>query len=408
MRRVMLLGMGLALAAPTTAPAQFAADRTAPRPAAPTGQPPVAPAGFTAPQTQAPPAGPSHPWYVKPEHGAWMICVKSYMGEGSQKLAEELAAEVRQTRTAGVYLYEWGAEEKKREQERREKLQADLREQYAPFLKTQEEIRKKAEAQGVEVDRTPFRVRVPKIEYKEQWAVLVGGFKDMDAARKGLDIVRKWEPPQRKYLMDSANMASTAAGQVNPEAAYINPFATAIVVPNPAVKQVAAQQGPEFDPALAKLNEGEPLSLLKVAKPWTLMVKSFTVPTRVQTRDDAPGVLGKLFGQESDAADHLDNTAKQARLIAAGLRHPQMQRSVELVAPKLGLTPRPIDSYLLHIRNGSLVCVGQFDSPADPALLEMQRLLQGMKFEVRDKDSRLMETRPMFENVIPYPVPRVK
>lgn len=419
MRRGIVLGIGLTFAAPTAALAQFAADRTPPRPAAQPAAPaptpvqqPAVPAAYTAPQTQAAPAVP-HQWYVKPEHGGWMICVKSYMGEGSLKLAEELAAEVRQKHTAGAYLYEWGAEEKRKEYERREKLQAELREQYAPFLKTQEEIRKKAEAQGVEMDRTPFKIRVPKIEYKEQWAVLVGGFKDMDAARKALDTVRKWDPPQGKHLMDSAVAAETVgkgrdARNVNPEVAYINPYATAIVVPNPAIKQASAHQAPEFDPALGRLNEEEPLSLLKVAKPWTLMVKSFTVPTRVVTRDDPPGVLGRLFGTDSDAADRLDNTAKQARLLAQGLRHPNMQQSVALVAPRLGLTPRPVESYVLHIRNGSLVCVGAYDNPGDPELLEMQRLLQGLKFQVDYKDGRVPEMRPMFEQVIPYPVPRVK
>lgn len=407
MRRGMLLGIGLGLAAPTGAFAQFAADRTAPR---------AAPLGTTAAQTQAPPPGSTHQWYVKPEHGAWMICVKSYMGEGSQKLAEELAAEIRQTHRAATYLCDWGAEERsKAQRERAENIRKAVQ-RDAPFLqqqvRLQQELKAQAAAQGQEFVETKVMVRVPKVEYREQWAVLVGGFKDMDTARKALDTVRKWNPPQGKHLMDSAVMAGQVGKgkeirNVNEEQAFINPYATALVVPNPAIKQ-AAPQGPEFDPALARLNEDEPLSLLKVAKPWTLMVKSFTVQSRVQTRDDAPGVLGKLFGTDSDAADQLDNTAKQARLVAQGLRHPQMQRSVELVAPKLGLTPRPVESYLLHIRNGSLVCVGQYESPGDPALLEMQRLLQGLKFEVRDKDGRLQETRAMFESVMPYPVPRVK
>lgn len=413
MRRGIVLGIGLTLAAPTGAVAQFAADRTPPGPAAAPPQQPVVQAGYAAPQAQQAPPAAVHPWFVKPEHGGWMICVKSYMGDGSQKLAEELATEVRQTHGAAAYLYEWGAEEKKKERERRDKLRADLREKYEPFLKTQEEIRKRAAAQGVEMDRGSFTIRVPTLDYKEQWAVLVGGFKDMDTARKALDTVRQWKPPQGKHLMDSAVLAETAgkgkdARNFNEERAFINPFATAMVVPNPAVKQASPQQGPEFDPALGKLNEEEPLSLLKVGKPWTLMVKTFTVPTRVVTRDDPPGIMARLFGTDSDAADHLDNTAKQARLIAQGLRAAEMRTSVEMVAPKMGLTPRPVESYLLHVRNGSLVCVGAYDSPSDPALLEMQRLLQGLKFQVAYKDGRAPEMRPMFENVIPYPVPRVK
>ena len=38
----------------------------------------------------------AHPWYVKPEAGAWMICVKSYSGDNAKMFAESLAQEINQ------------------------------------------------------------------------------------------------------------------------------------------------------------------------------------------------------------------------------------------------------------------------------------------------------------------------
>src|SRR5205807_4374479 len=106
---------------------------------------------------------------------------------------------------------------------------------------------------------------------------------------------------------------------------------------------------------LAKLNEAEELSLLKARKPWTLMVKRFIVPTQVQSKDGDVSVIDRLFGGDN-AAKWLDATAKQARTLAVALRHHDMK-------------PHPFEAFVLHYRTESLVTVGQFDSPEDPAMI---------------------------------------
>src|SRR5687767_10946251 len=100
MRRGIMLGLAGVAVAQATAAAQFAADRGSPPPAAQTTPPPTPP---TAPTTPPPAAtapaeqpASAHPWYVRPDLGPWMICVKSYSGPGSKALAEELAQHVRQ------------------------------------------------------------------------------------------------------------------------------------------------------------------------------------------------------------------------------------------------------------------------------------------------------------------------
>jgi hypothetical protein len=380
MRRAIALGLGLAGVAAAGAPAaaQFAADR---------GNPPP-----TQPAPAAPAPAAAHPWYVRPDYGPWMICVKSYTGADSKALAEELAADIRQRYKVGAYLFEWGAEEREKERQRQEEIRRRKREEVAPFLAAQEKMRAQAAAEGREFIETPVKYRLGKIDYPEQWAVLVGGFKDMDAARKYLDVVRTWDPPKNPKLMDYAVIARPGGG-AGSEAAYINPFKTAMTVPNPAVRRSTPGQAPPADPALVKLNEAEELSLLKARKPWTLMVKRFVVPTQVQGKAEDGTVFDRLFGGD-DAARWLELTARQARELAHALRNEKMK-------------PHPFEAFVLHYRTESLVTVGQFDSPDDPALIDAWYTLSGITFRVDYEDGRPPEMKKMFDVVIPMQVPRV-
>lgn len=372
MRRGIMLGLGLAgmAAVQATAMAQVAADPGTP------------------PSAAQPAAVPAHPWYVRADLGPWMICVKSYSGPESRQLAETLAAEIRQTHNAGAYLFEWGSEARQQEMERRRKVKEELEQEQAPFLAAQAKAKAEAAAAGIEFIDTPVKVRVPIVRYPEQWAVLLGGFPDMDAARKALDAVRRWPPPKDTKLMDQAFISRP--GQ--PEAAYINPFAAAMTAPNPTIRRAASDQTPAIDPAVVKLNEAEELSLLKARKPWTLMVKRFVVPTHVQGKADDGTVFDKLFGKD-DGARWLEITATNARTLAQTLRHEKMK-------------PRPFEAFVLHNRTESLVTVGQFDGPEDPALIETWKVLSEMTFKLDYQDGRPSEMKKMFDVVIPMQVPR--
>jgi len=179
-----------------------------------------------------------------------------------------------------------------------------------------------------------------------------------------------------------------------------------MVVPNPTVKR-AASTASGVDPAIFTLNAEEPLSLLKCQKGWTLIVKDFTVPATVQSKDQESSVMSRLFhGDES--AKLLHSTAQQAHVLATALRSQSMEQAARAAATHAGLTPRPLDSYILHHRTGSRVTVGQFDAADDPALLEMQRLLSNMYFQVSDKTlpGGRGEDRRLFDGITPMPIPR--
>jgi hypothetical protein len=166
-----------------------------------------------------------------------------------------------------------------------------------------------------------------------------------------------------------------------------------MTAPNPAVRRSVPGQAPPADPAVVKLNEAEELSLLNARKPWTLMVKRFVVPTQVQGKAEDGTVFDRLFGGD-DSARWLEATARQARALAQALRHRDMK-------------PHPFEAFVLHYRTESLVTVGQFDGPDDPALIDTWYALTGMTFRVDYKDGRPAEVKKMFDAVIPMQVPRV-
>lgn len=426
MRRPLFAALLGLLAAQTPAPAQrFGEDRPAPGPTAPVAAP--APPVAAAPPAVLPsfPTTPTatrrtvnrpaavaeqpHEWAVRPEHGEWMICVKSYVGPNARAQAVELADHVRRQHQAAAYLFERNGEDRQREELRQADFRARKEAELAPFLRVQDQMKAEAAKKGVEYIDTPTVYRMPKVAVESQWAVLVGGFATADLARTALNTVREWPVPTNEKLMDGAIASRAEQGKTVTEATYVNPYRSALVFPNPAIRRAASQVN-AVDPAIFKLNADEPMSLLRCSKGWTLIVKDISVPTAVQTKDQGNGVMARLFGDANDPSKMLDATANQARELAKTLRSESMERAAKTAATRAGLTPRPLDSYVLHHRTGSRVTVGQFDAPDDPALLEMQRLLANMYFEVWDKPQgqggKKLEERRLFDGITPMPIPK--
>ena len=428
MRRLPLAALLCWLAAPNPAAAQrFGEDRPAPgAPKAPAAAPPTAPKpappeslpGFPTAPAPAPAtpsraavvpvvAEPPHEWAVRPEHGEWMICVKSYAGDLAKAQAVELAGLVRTQHKAAAYLFERNAEDRQREEQRRADFRAAKATELAPFLQLQGQMKAEAAARGGEYADVPVAYRMPKVTVEPQWAVLVGGFKDADTARKALTAVREWPVPANVGLMQAAvSDLPGDDGKIVTQGTYINPYRTALVVPNPTARRAAPPANP-VDPLLFQYNAEEPLSLLKCEKAWTLIVKDFTIPATVQGKGQEPSVMARLFRRD-EADELLHSTARQAFVLATALRSESMERAARAAAAHAGLTPRPLDSYILHHRTGSRVTVGQFDAPDDPALLEMQRLLSNMYFQVSDKTAGGVrgEDRRLFDGITPMPIPR--
>jgi hypothetical protein len=374
MRRLLALGCTLGFA--TAATAQFASDRKATVPAAP-----ASPLSFE--QVAASPPKPAeapstHPWYVKPEHGQWMVLVKSYTGENAKTFAEALAKEIRDNYKIPAYLFERGSEEKRKEDERvRKEWEQKRAAEEKQFLAIADQLRAEAFRKGYDFQESKPAIRAMRVRYEEQYAVLVGGWKDMETARKALDAIRTWNDPKDKRLMDRGFVGGETKGgqQTTLNGGYLNPFKLAFVAPNPvAPKTLTNEAG--TDPLVLQMNKEEPLSVLKIQKPWTLVVKSYYAPL-VDVKDkDAGGTFSirKLFNSRPD---YLNKTAEISVNLAKLLRSLQPTAAEPRMAP--------FESYVLHTLNGSLVCVGQFDSPEDPKIAEMRERLEALRLNVGEK-----------------------
>jgi hypothetical protein len=351
-----------------------------------------------------------HPWLVKPETGAYFICVKSYSrpakpkpgdeGLSARELAEALATDIRDNHRVYAYLFEYISEERKAEMA----AIAAARERARIFASQLDKYRQDAQLKGmVFMEEDRITVHHKSVNYNDQIAVLVGGFKTDEDARKALDKVHTWPSPKNKMLMDGAAIVATGKdGKPGVQEGYMNPYMTATIVPNPSIpRQQAASSEATIDPIITKLNHNRPYSLLKATKGWTLAVKSFTAPVEIVGRDGDGKSAMKKIGTSS-GGDVLQAGAVQAEALAKALR--------EMKGP--GGQVLGLESFVLHTRTSSIVTVGQFDSPNDPALIQTQQLLKGITMNVSDDKTGTrpsMNTLSLFENkLLPMPIPRAE
>jgi hypothetical protein len=218
----------------------------------------------------------------------------------------------------------------------------------------------------------------------EQCAVLVGGYKDIEDARKNLEKIKKLPPPdlkleQGKETSDVINIYVPTADKKGAEIRRerVNPFTRAFVVRNPLIpNQTIANNKP--DPVLKTLNADEKYSLLKNSKSVTLVVKEYNGSAILQsTKAVTTSFMDKLFG--SRQGDMLGAAALQAHETARVLRKLEF------------------DAYVLHTRTSSIVTVGGFDSRDDPNLAKIQKAITTLKITALD----------LYTNPLPMDVPKL-
>jgi hypothetical protein len=257
-----------------------------------------------------------------------------------------------------AYVFNFGAEEKQKEYERVQKLK-----------KKQIEALNEAHLPGAIM---PIRIQTVRID--EQTAVLLGGFRDADAAMSVAKKIRELPPPDVKRVKVDCRYAgaftpeksSKGLADLGPAAQeqvvqYINPFTKASPVRNPT----AAKEQTGMTPAaelefLRKVNREEPLSLLNTRRPFTLAVKQFN--SQYKTMTDAKEAktfinqFNDLFGRKK--GEWVDGAAHNAHNLAEALRKSKLE------------------AYVLHCQCCSYVTVGSYSGPQDPELVQMQRFLE--------------------------------
>lgn len=286
-------------------------------------------AAHAAPRVEA---DPSKEYRIVPEAGPWMICVHSYTGSNARALAHELVLLIRRRDNLNAYLFD------RSEQQRQE----------------QEQFLNSLDPQG-----SPRRRRV---NIEDQCAVLVGGYPDMETARRALDGIKKMPPPENEKLMDRFTVLAPAeegGRQGELKGTFLNPFLTSFVTRNPTLPHEAKQVDKANDPFLKRLNADEDYSLLKCKQPFTLAVKEYPGTSVIQAGSSAQsGSFLSMLGLGSKSGDVLSASAMTAHNLAEVLRKMKF------------------DAYVLHTRHSSVVTIGGFDGEDDKRLQETYQRLQ--------------------------------
>ncbi|HEV3385918.1 MAG TPA: hypothetical protein VG097_13960 [Gemmata sp.] len=357
--------------------------------------------------------GLDHPWALKPESGAYFILVKSYArphtpspedrGPTARALAEMLAGQIRELHRVQAFLFEYISDERKAEAA----AIAAERERGRAFYENLRERRQQAELQGMDFLDPDMRIRFKTVKYNDQIAVLIGGFKtDLDA-RRALDMVRKWETPKGDILKDGVVVGrkvddpAHTGNNAKIESGYLNPYLSATVVANPLIPHQPQNQigANHCDPFIVKLNEGCPYNLFKATKDWTLAVKSFNAPVQIVSSKDTDAPLTQNA-----------NAKKFANALQAGAG--QAESMAKMLREMKGPTGQPLrlEAFVLHTRNSSIVTIGQFDSPEDPAIVQLHNLLTSFKLNVTEDKTGVKQAPnapSLFDaRMVPIPIPK--
>jgi hypothetical protein len=291
---------------------------------------------------------PTREYQVMPSQGPWMICIQSYSGPDAPALAVQLALELRNTYKLPAFIFNHGAEERRQEMDRVAQIVQKQRDYLAQMNVTPD-------------PKTKIRVKHMRIE--EQCAVLVGGYKTVEAARASLDAIRKLPPPDPTRIKVQHEMfiaQADADGKLNAGSASKAShglFMQGFVVRNPTVPAERPVNKDEMDLAyLQKLNAGEQFSLLHCPRKYTLAITQMQTPTVVQSRSTSSSFMDSL-GLGSTPAGKADAAANNAHNLAEVLRKANLE------------------AYVLHTKFSSVVTVGGYDSIDDPRLKHDQERL---------------------------------
>ena len=124
-----------------------------------------------------------------------------------------------------------------------------------------------------------------------------------------------------------------------------------MVVRNPSIQRETHVMQPKDDPFLKTLNAGEEYSMLCCPGKWTLAVKEYMVLRRWRTNRRGWGRCKASLALEK---------ARRAS------RWPWRRTMPHELAKTL--TQLNFDAYVLHTRTSSVVSIGAFNGPNDPAM----------------------------------------
>ncbi|WP_437205293.1 hypothetical protein [Planctomicrobium sp. SH664] len=202
----------------------------------------------------------------------------------------------------------------------------------------------------VTVDRANREQGRKNLRRVKETCVLAGNYPDLNdkTAQASLAWIKKLNP---KCLQEGVTYQAT---KVHPY-----PLSAAFLAPNPLLTEEELQQfkQDQHDPLLVKLNSGELHSLYENRGAYTLVVARFYGKKKIASgRDNSPL---DMFLSDND----LDEAALSARELVSVLRG-NYDRETNF---------NNLDAYVWHDQHESIVTVGSFAGPDDPAYVRVRQ-----------------------------------
>jgi hypothetical protein len=258
-------------------------------------------------------------YVLSEENGPWMIMACSFSGDGAEKQAQDLVAELRTRYKLSAYLH---------------KVRFDL-----------------GDAAGLGVDRygSPVKMRYRKGSEVNEVAVLVGDYSAVDdqEAQKVLKKLKYTNPKcldvkETKGTYQSLAALRTIQGLLGSQNKEKGPMAHAFITTNPLLpKDYFAPHG--LDPLVIEMNKNVPHSLLDCPGKYSVQVATFNGHVIIKQQEIEAIETGKkqLSGDLADAA----------------LKAHQLTEALRM---------KGYEAYEFHDRCASIVTVGSFDSVGTP------------------------------------------
>lgn len=292
-------------------------------------------------------ANPDKKYRLHNVHGPWMVMVATFhstskdgesaVGKTPEQASDELVLELR---NVGIPAYSFMAEGKEE------------------FVETR--------------NRLGDQVRVKKNQTRlKTWCVLAGNYRGVDdkTAEATLDWLKKYSP---KCL-------TTGGVKYNATPGRPLPLSGAFLTINPLLSaEEVAQRSP--DPLLKRLNSGVRHSLSENKGQYTLVIAHYAGQsiTELKAQSSDQGFMtNKSLDRASEEANELVTALRQDLSSTLPPRNPsQPDENLERVRSILTKF-KNTQAYVWHDRFESVVTVGSFSSPNDPAIQRYMQLFEG-------------------------------
>jgi hypothetical protein len=315
-------------------------------------------------------ADPDRDYPIAADVGEWMILAGTFTGDAGPDLAKQLAYQIRKNHNLPAFVFTYADPDRERKHDL-------LRQAQVPS------------------PTNPGMVLAAHIE--RSYCVLVGGYKDVDAAHAALTAFKKLPGPELKapagvLPFPVVTASKNAADGKTPEEVFkINPFAIAYVVRNPTTPRPDKKIEAQNDPFLLKLNEGEEFSLLKNDKPYTLAIKESLCRRTVKLQKGETSGFLESIGFGGSKGESLGAAAEDAHELAGALRRLHY------------------DAYVLHTRTSSVVAIGGFESENDPGIAKAREDVRKFHQLVLSKLSPAQsDPLNLLRDPVLIPIPRPK